>query len=330
MASYLLRRLLGVVPLLVGITCVSFMVMHLAPGEPIELMSQHMAKASPEARDRLREIYGLDRPLHEQYFRWLTHAVRLDFGLSFSSDRRPVFEKIMERLPVTVTLNALSLALSLAVAIPLGVLAATGRHGVFDRTSTVMVFLFFCIPGFWLAQLCQILFGLQLGWLPISGLRSAVNFEALGPAERLVDYGRHLVLPVGIASLSWLAYWSRFMRSGMLEVVRQDYIRTARAKGLPEGKVIWRHGFRNALLSLITLLGLSVPGLIAGSVIFETVFGLPGIGQLMWQSVMARDYPVVMGNLVLAAALTLAGNLLADLGYVAADPRISLHGGRQG
>ena len=329
MLSYILRRLLLVVPLLIGITMVSFLVMHLAPGGPTDVMSWELAKASPEAMERLRALYGLDRPLFEQYGDWLQRSLRLDFGLSFSMDRRPVMEKIAERLPVTIVLNVLSLALSLAVALPVGVISAARRNSRFDRVSTLLVFLFFCIPGFWLAQLCQIFFGLQLGWLPISGLRTAVGFDDLSFWGKFWDYGRHLLLPVCVGSLGWLAGWSRFMRSGMLEVIRQDYIRTARAKGLPERVVIWRHAMRNAVLSIITILGLSIPGLIAGSVIFETVFGLPGIGQLMWQAVMARDYPVVMGNLFLAALLTLFGNFLADLCYVFADPRISLDGAQR-
>jgi peptide/nickel transport system permease protein len=329
MLSYTLRRLLAMVPLLIGITIVSFLVMHLAPGGPTDLMTWELAKASPEAGERLRALYGLDRPLHVQYVDWLQRSLRLDFGLSFSVDRRPVMEKIAERMPVTIFISIFSLAISLAVALPVGVLSAVRRNSRFDKVSTVLVFLFFCIPGFWLAQLGQIFFGLKLGWLPISGLRSPVGFGNLGLWAKAVDYARHLVLPVGIGSLAWLAGWSRFMRSGMLEVIRQDYIRTARAKGLPERVVIVRHAMRNALLSIITILGLSIPGLIAGSVIFETVFGLPGIGQLMWQSVMARDYPVVMGNLVLTAILTLCGNFLADICYVFADPRITLEGVRE-
>jgi peptide/nickel transport system permease protein len=326
MLSYLARRALMMIPLLVGITLVSFLVMHLAPGEPTDLISHQRAKASPEAAARLRALYGLDRPLHLQYVDWLGRLAKLDFGRSFSPDRRPVLEKILERMPVTITVNLLSLLMSLAVALPLGVLSAVRQNSVFDRISTVAVFILFCVPGFWLAHLSQLLFGLHLGWLPISGLRSGVGGGDTGFWATLWDYARHLVLPVGIGSLGWLAGWSRFMRSGMLEVVRQDYIRTARAKGLTEGRVVYRHALRNALLPIITLLGLSIPGLIAGSVIFETIFALPGVGQLMWQAVMARDYPVVMGNLVLTAVLTLAGNLLADVGYSLADPRISLEG----
>jgi peptide/nickel transport system permease protein len=327
MTAYLLRRLLMMVPLLLGITIISFLVMHLAPGEPTDIVASQSVKSSPEALERLREIYGLDKPLHRQYGDWLSRLVRLDFGRSFAMDRRPVLDKIAERLPVTLVINGVSLLFIILVAIPLGVLSAVRRNTVFDRTTTVIVFLLFCIPGFWLAHLCQQFFGVYLRWLPSSGLRSPVGFENLDFWGRLTDYTRHLILPVGVSSLGGLAGLSRFMRSGMLEATGQDYIRTARAKGLPERSVIYRHALRNALLPVITILGLSIPGLIAGSVIFETIFGLPGIGQLMWQSVMARDYPVVMGNLVLTAVLTLCGNLLADMGYVAADPRVSLSGG---
>lgn len=326
MVTYILRRLLLMVPLLLGITIISFLVMHLAPGEPTDLMSAQSVKSSPEAFERLREIYGLDKPLHRQYLDWLSRLIHLDFGRSFAMDRRPVLDKMAERLPVTLVINAVSLLLIVLVAIPLGVLSAVRRNTLFDRTTTVIVFLLFCIPGFWLGHLCQQFFGVYLRWLPSSGLRSPVGFENLGFWGKAADYARHLVLPVAISSLGGLAGLSRFMRSGMLEVNGQDYIRTARAKGLPERIVVYRHAFRNALLPVITILGLSIPGLIAGSVIFETIFGLPGIGQLMWQSVMARDYPVVMGNLVMTAVLTLCGNLLADIGYVMADPRVSLTG----
>jgi peptide/nickel transport system permease protein len=325
MAVYIARRLLLMVPLLFGITIISFLVVHLAPGEPTDMMTDLNPKASLEAKVRLRELYGLDQPLHVQYWRWVSRLGRLDFGTSFSADRRPVLEKTLERMPVTIGLNVLSEVFVFAIAIPVGILAAVRRGSLFDKGSTVAVFFFFSVPTFWLALLAMILFGVKLGWLPISGLRS-VEHDLLGPGGRALDLARHLVLPVVVGSIGGLAGISRFMRSGMLEVVRQDYVRTARAKGVPEGGVIWRHALRNAVLPIITIVGLSVPGLIAGSVIFETIFAIPGIGQLMWQAVMARDYPMILGNLVISAVLTLAGNLLADVGYVVADPRISFAG----
>jgi peptide/nickel transport system permease protein len=215
----------------------------------------------------------------------------------------------------------LSLLLILVVAIPLGVLSAVRQDSLFDRVAGVVVFIGFAVPTFWLALLLMILFGVHLGWLPISGIRS-LNSEYLPPGMALWDLIRHLILPVLLAAFGGLAGLSRYMRANMLEVIRQDYILTARAKGLSERVVIYRHALRNALLPVITILGLSVPGLIGGSVIFETIFAIPGMGQLFYMAVMARDYPVVMGILFIGAVLTLFGNLIADVSYALADPRI--------
>jgi peptide/nickel transport system permease protein len=278
-------------------------------------------KVSKEAQERLRAYYGLDRPLHVQYGRWLARMATLDFGESFAPDGRPVIDKIAERIPVTLSINVLSLLLILAVAIPVGVRSAVHRGGWFDRISTVAVFAGFATPTFWLALLLMILFGVKLGWLPISGLVS-LGHDSLSPLGKLWDRARHLALPVFLEAFGGLAGFSRYMRSSMLDAVRQDYVTTARAKGLPEGRVVYGHALRNALLPVITILGLSLPGLLAGSVIVETVFALPGMGQLFYQGVMARDYPLIMGELVIGAFLTLLGTLLADAGYAAADPRV--------
>jgi peptide/nickel transport system permease protein len=309
------------IPLLLGITLISFAVIHLAPGEPVGLDTSMNPKVSAEARERIRQLYGLDQPIHVQYWHWVKRLVVLDLGESFSPDRRPVRDKIFERIPITLAINVLSLMLIFGVALPIGVYSAVHQHSLFDRASTVFVFLGFAIPTFWLALLLMILFGVQLGWLPISGIRS-LEHDSLSPLGKLWDYGRHLAMPVFVSAFGGLAGISRYMRSNMLEVVRQDYITTARAKGLPEGKVIYRHALRNALLPLVTILGLSVPGLIGGSVIFETIYAIPGMGQLFYQSVLSRDYPLVMGVLVIGAVFTLCGNLLADLSYGLVDPRI--------
>ncbi len=322
MLLYLFRRILVMVPTFLGITFISFMVMHLAPGEPMGLQSDFNPKMTPEVRERLRAQYGLDKPLYVQYFRWLKGLVELDLGRSFSPDRRPVWDKIKERLPVTLLINLLSIGLILVVAIPLGVASAVRQNSLFDQVATVTVFVFYAAPAFWVALLLMLLFGVYLGWLPISGLHSLMGYAHMGTWERLLDNARHLFLPVLVSALGGLAGMSRYTRSSMLEVLRQDYIITARAKGLSERRVIYRHALRNALLPLITILGLSIPGLIGGSVIFESLFAIPGVGQLMWTSVMARDYPVLMGNLVIVSVLTLLGNLLADIGYALADPRI--------
>ncbi len=232
-------------------------------------------------------------------------------------------DKIIERLPVTIAINLLSLMIIMAVAIPIGVLSAVHQDSLFDRVTAVVVFVGFAVPTFWLALLLMIFFGIHLGWLPISGLRS-LNYEYLSAWGQLVDLAKHLILPVFISAFGGLAGLSRYMRANMLEVIRQDYILTARAKGLSERAVIYRHALRNALLPVITILGLSIPGLIGGSVIFETIFAIPGMGQLFYMSVMARDYPTVMGILLIGAILTLVGNLIADVSYAIADPRIRI------
>jgi peptide/nickel transport system permease protein len=321
MLRYIVKRVLFMIPLLFGITVICFTVMHLAPGSPTDLQTQMNPRASVEMKERLRAMYDLDKPLHEQYVRWVGKLAVLDLGISFSTDRRPVADKILERLPITILLNVLSLIMILVIAIPLGVLSAVRQDSLFDRVAGVIVFVGFAVPTFWLALLLMILFGVHLGWLPISGIRS-LNAEYLPPGMAFWDLIRHLILPVLLAAFGGLAGLSRYMRANMLEVIRQDYILTARAKGLSERAVIYRHALRNALLPVITILGLSVPGLIGGSVIFETIFAIPGMGQLFYMAVMARDYPVVMGILFIGAVLTLLGNLLADVSYALADPRI--------
>lgn len=309
------------IPVLLGITIISFSVMKMAPGDPISLMTDLNPNMNEEAIKRIRAHYGLDEPWHMQYLKWLKNMVALDFGRSFASDNRPVLDKIAERIPITLLINVLSMFFILAAAIPLGVISAVKQDSWFDRGTSLFVFIGFAVPTFWLALLLMILFGVKLEWLPISGFRS-LNYASLTPFQQVVDVSKHLILPIFVSAFGGLAGMSRYMRSNMLEVIRQDYITTARAKGLTEGAVIFRHALRNALLPVITILGLSVPGLIGGSVIFETIFAIPGMGQLFYQSVMMRDYPTIMGILVIGAVLTLLGNLLADLLYSWADPRI--------
>jgi len=321
MLNYLARRFLMMIPLLIGITLISFVVIHLAPGEPTDMQTQLNPEVSTELRDRLRDQYGLDKPLVVQYGEWLGRFVRLDFGDSFSQDRRPVLDKIVERLPITISINLLSIVIILATAIPIGIYSATHRDSLFDRITTILVFIGFAAPSFWLALLLMDFFCLRFGILPISGLKS-LDYDSLNFFGKVLDLGRHLLLPVFISTFGGLAGFSRYMRSNMLEVIRQDYILTARAKGLPEQSVIFRHALRNALLPIITILGLAVPGLIGGSVIFETIFAIPGMGKLFYDGVMMRDYPLIMGILVMGAILTLVGNFLADLCYAFADPRI--------
>lgn len=320
MSTYILRRLLGIIPLLFGITLISFSIIHLAPGKPTTIEQSLNPKVSPEVREKLTKLYGLDKPLYLQYAGWLNKLVRLDFGRSFI-DGRPVLEKIFERLPVTLTINILSLILVLLIALPLGIKSAVNPGSLFDKVSTAFVFTAFAMPAFWLALLLINLFGINLRWLPVSGIKS-IDFEYLNLLGKAGDIGRHLILPVFVSCLGGLAGVSRYMRSNMLDCLKQPYIYTARAKGLPESSVIYKHALRNALLPIITILGLSVPGLLGGSVIFESIFALPGIGRLFYEAVMTRDYPLIMAEVVFGAVLTMFGNLTADIGYALADPRI--------
>ncbi|TET40739.1 MAG: ABC transporter permease [Elusimicrobia bacterium] len=320
MLEYIVRRLLFMIPLLLGITIITFVVVHLSPGGPADMLTGLSPKVSAEAKARLHSLYGLDKPLHVQYWLWLSRLVRFDFGRSFK-DGRLVIIKILERLPATLLLNVLSLLLIFFIALPIGVISAVKQDSFFDKGMTVFVFLGFSVPAFWLALLLMVLFGVVLGWLPISGMHS-VNFPYFSFWGKLWDIIKHLILPVFVSAFGGLAYLSRYSRTSMLEVLRQDYIRTARAKGLSEKKVIYRHALRNALIPIVTLLGLSLPALIGGGFIFETIFAWPGMGRLGYQAIMARDYPVIMGVGVIAALLTLLGNLIADITYAFIDPRI--------
>src|SRR5438445_13692216 len=253
---YAARRVVLAVPLLIGITCISFVVLHLAPGEPVDTqMGELGVKASAQAKQALRELYGLDKPLYQQYGTWLARIARLDFGRSFAPDAKPVLQKIGERLPITLLLNIVELMIIVMLAIPIGVLSATRQYSTFDKITTVFVFVGFATPDFWLALMLMILFGVQLGWLPISGLRSP-TWEYLAFWKQQWDFVAHLALPILVATFGGLAGFSRYMRQSMLEVVRQDYIQSARAKGLPESVVIGKHALRNALLPLVTVLGL--------------------------------------------------------------------------
>ncbi|HCO11909.1 MAG TPA: ABC transporter permease [Desulfonauticus sp.] len=320
MFKRIVGKLLSLILTFLGITVISFWVIHLTPGSPTDLQTTLNPKADSLAKERLTKLYGLDKPLGVQYLNWLKRIVRLDFGNSLSGDHRPVWEKIKERLPVTLALNSISLFLIFLLALPIGIFSAVYPDSWFDKSMTVFVFLGFSIPGFWLALLLMLWLGIYWPIFPISGLTS-LNFEQMSFSAKLLDLARHLALPVFIFVFTGLAGLSRYMRASLLEILGQDFILLARAKGLSYWQVVFKHGLKNALLPVVTLLGLSIPGLIGGSVIIESIFALPGLGQLFYQAVMARDYPLILGNLVLGALLTLLGNLLADIGYMLVDPR---------
>ncbi|HEY9268409.1 MAG TPA: ABC transporter permease [Methylotenera sp.] len=333
MLKYIIKRVLWMIPLLIGISLISFFIMHLAPGDITSNESAFNPKASEESRQKLREMYNLDKPVIVQYGLWLKRLATLDFGKSFASHQKPVFWQttdkdgnitkglIQEALPITLMINLLGLAITLILAIPLGIIAARKYQGWQDRSITLFNFVGFSIPGFWLSLLLMYWLGVVNNWFPISGLHS-LNYDSLETWGKIKDSLSHLFLPVVIPSITGLAGITLFVKNGMLDVLHQDYITTARAKGLNEHKVIYTHALRNALLPLITIIGLSIPGLIGGSVIAETIFAIPGMGKLFYDAVLMRDFPVVMGILTIGSALTLLGNLLADLMYAWADPRV--------
>ncbi len=314
MLTYIARRLAEMIPLLIGITIICFAVIHLAPGDPAQFLSSMNPKFSESAHEKFVKLYGLDKPLHIRYIDWVKRVAVLDFGESFAPDGKSVMEKINERMPVTIYLNIAGMVLIFIIALPPlgGVLSAYMQNSIFDKSVTVFVFVGFAVPTFWLALMCMYYFGVVKGWLPISGLKS-YNYEQLSfMGGKVLDILHHAFLPIVLSVFGGLAGLSRFARNSMLEVLGEEYVTSARARGLSESRVVFKHALKNALLPVVTILGLSIPpGLIGGSVIFESIFSIPGMGQLFYQSVMARDYPVVMGVLVLGAVLTLIGNLIA-------------------
>lgn len=316
MIQYLIRRLFYTFITLVGISILSWVIITQAPGSPIALTLD--PKVSPKIIEQMEKNYDLDKPIHLQYFLWLK---RLFTGQLYSfKDGRPVLDKIGERIGNTLLLNLVSILIIFSLAIPLGVFSARKRYTFFDNLGTFGAYLGISIPGFWLAYLL-ILGTVKVFGYPVLGMRSFVT-EDLNTMEIVLDRLWHLMLPSILLSIGGIAALSRYTRSSMLEVVRQDYIRTAKAKGLPEEEVYYRHALRNALLPIVTLFGFLIPGLIGGSIIIETVFAWPGIGRLAYQSVLARDYPVVMTINTITAVLVLLGNFIADVLYAIVDPRI--------
>ncbi len=316
MNRYLLRRGVQLVPQLFILCVLSFALVHLTPGATgvVDLQSVN-------AQDlvALHKQLGLDRPLYVQFGDWLWHLARLDFGRSFI-DGETVRSKIGDRLPATILLTGSALLLAIVIAVPLGVLTSLHRNSFFDYAMTVFAFFGVSIPAFWAAIVAIILFSVKVHWFPVQGMRTVGQ----PVASSTLDLLRHLALPALVLGLEGTAALTRFVRSSMSEVLTEDYVRTARAKGLHERAILVRHALKNALLPLVTLLGLRLPALIGGSVLIETVFAWPGIGRLAWESVVRRDYPVVLGLVVCTGILTIIGNLLADIAYAAIDPRIKL------
>jgi peptide/nickel transport system permease protein len=325
MLAYVIRRLVYALITFFGITVATFVLIHSVPGDPISFFAGSAGMhASPEVLDSIRREFLLDRPVHEQYGRWLRGAVSFDFGRSMV-DRLPVTDRVLRKLPNTLLLNALALLIAAAIGVPVGVWSGARAGRFVDRASAVMFFLLYSLPTFWIALLLIEWFSVRLGLLPLFGMTSNAYLE-MGTWDRVVDRGRHLVLPVVTLTYAQLAIFARFSRSALAEVIRQDFITTARAKGASDTAVVLRHGFRNALLPLITLLGLTIPYLLSGSVIVEEIFQWDGIGLLYFDSIRTRDYPTVMGLTVITAVVTLLAGLVADVLYAFADPRVRLGG----
>lgn len=323
MLAYTLRRLLLAIPTLFGISLVTFVVINLAPGDPASVRADSVMDPRVSARvyDQLREYYGLDRPLHVRYLDWLRRIVTFDFGNSMTPDARKVSTKIMERLPATLSLALLSLALGFALAIPIGILSGAYRNGWFDTISSTILYALYAVPSYVMAIPLILWVSIELDLLPFQGMVSD-NYATLSTSGKILDLAQHYILITFCFTYGALAYQTRFVRQNLLEVFKQDYILTARAKGVDEATVIIKHGFRNTLIPLVTLFGLTFPQILGGSVILEVMFNWPGIGRLFFESILQRDYPTIMALSFITAMLVLLGTLIADLLYAVVDPRV--------
>jgi len=322
MLTYITKRLLLTIPTLLGITLVTFLIINLAPGDPAQVQESADAKMTIRTYEQLREYYELDQPVHKRYIKWLGRLVLLDFGNSLTADRRPVMDKIKERLWPTISLALLSILLSLAVSVPIGIYAAARHNKFFDTVSSTILYALYSVPSYVIAIPLILWIGVRWDLLPFQQMTSD-NYENLTTAGKILDLAKHYVLITFCFSFYTWAYYSRFVRQNLLEVLRRDYIRTARAKGLAEARVIIKHGFRNTLIPVMTLLGLLLPEIIGGAVILEYMFNWPGMGRLFFESMMARDYTTIMALSFITAVLVLAGTLIADISYALVDPRVT-------
>lgn len=319
MARFILRRLVQMIPLIIGITFLTFAIVNLVPGSPVS-QYEFNPRARPEDVARIKSSLGLDEPWHIRYFTWLGNVVQGDLGLSLVN-YTPVTNRMLSVLPNTLLLTTTALLFALMISIPLGLYAAVKRNSWFDYVVNIITTVLFAVPTFWLGLLMIILFAVKftewgLPSLPVAGTRS------LRGESGILDRIEHLILPAVALGAVQLAAWARYIRSSVLEVIRLDYVRTAEAKGLRERGVLYRHAFRNALLPLITLIGLTLPELFGGALLIETIFAWNGIGRLAYNAALSSDYTLIMGTVLMFAVLTLASNLIADVTYAILDPRI--------
>ena len=314
--KYTLKRLLIAIPTFLGITILAYFILNLAPGSPLDAMLVDPRITAAEL-ERKRIALGLDKPVIVQYFNWLKMLLQGDLGFSYST-QRPVADMILERLPATATLAGASMVFSLLIAIPLGIFVATKPNSKRDYISGGISMLMMATPNFFVGLVFIYFFAIVFQILPSGGM-----YSSAGGAKTFADLAKHMIMPCMVLSFQQIGNWVRHMRSGMLEVMQEDYIRTARSKGLKQKMVIIKHGLKNALIPVITIIGMSIPSLVGGAVVTEQVFGWPGVGSLMVTAIEARDYPVIMGVTVMIAVAVLLANILTDLAYGLVDPRIS-------
>ncbi len=328
MARYILKRLLQAIPLLLGIATITFIIVRLAPGDPMDMyMEQRFQRdVDPAVIELLRKKYGLDQPLPVQYAKWIGNIARGDLGESFRY-RRPVATLIVERVPYTLQLAALALVMDALIGIALGIFSAVKQYSRADRAITLGSLVMYSIPGFWLALMLVLAFSVNLGWFPTSQTRS-LDYELLSAGGKVADRLWHLALPVFVLGVASAAGTARYMRTKLLDVLSEEYVLAARARGLSERVVILQHALRNALIPIVTIYGLALPFLLGGAVLIEKVFAWPGMGLLAVEAIGARDYPVILATSMIAAVLVVLGNLLADVTYALVDPRVSYGGKR--
>jgi peptide/nickel transport system permease protein len=317
------------VPLVLGIVTVTFFVVRLAPGDPMNMFieQQRQHRVDPAVIELIREKYGLDQPIHIQYVRWLKNLGNGDLGESFRL-RRPVRDMLVEAIPYTLQLTVLAILLDALIGISLGILSAVKQYSKLDKAVTLGSLVVYAIPSFWLALMLIMVFSVNLGWLPTSQTRS-MDYDQFSFIGKALDRAWHLVLPVLVMGVAGAAGTARYMRSRLLEVLNEEYVVAARARGFRERTVIVKHALRNAMIPIITIYGMSLPFLLGGATVIETVFAWPGMGRLTVNAVAGRDYPIIMATTMIAAILTVLGNLLADVSYAAVDPRVSYDGKRK-
>lgn len=314
MFKYVIRRILEAIPLVFLVTIIAFGIINLAPGDPVNMFINPETASSVDV-EMIRKSLGLDQPMPVRYVKWLGKVLQGDLGNSFQHSE-PVTAMIMAKLPNTLVLALSATIFSFLIAIPAGILSAVKKNTWIDYFFSTVSFIGISLPSFWFGLMLILLFSLKLGWLPSGDMRS--NFDQFVLSDRLL----HLIMPTLVLGMGMMASKMRYMRSSMLEVIRMDYIRTARSKGLSESVVIFGHALRNALLPIITLMGLIIPGLFSGAVVVEQIFSWPGMGRMAIEATFMRDYPVQMGVILISSVMVIVGSLLADIGYALADPRI--------